>query len=99
MASKPVLKTDCRRCLVCSTRSNEGGLSVVMLSVRWFPYVPNISEVLRHDNHSPLFTWKSDISSKQGCSCRLRPGKYTRLDPKALQKGGLLFGGFNMKDE
>ena len=47
-------------------------------------------------------TWSTswlDISSKQGCSCRLCLGKYKRLDPKALQKGGLLFGGFNMKDE
>ena len=70
-----------------------------MFFMQWLLAVPNIMKLRKH---SPLLIeWssQSDISSRQGCICRLCLGKYTRLDPKALQKGGLLFGGFNMKDE
>ena len=40
-----------------------------------------------------------DIPPGQGCSCRLCLERYTRFDPKALQEGGLLLGGFDMKGE
>ena len=99
MASKPLPKPDCRRCLLWRSQSNFCDIFVVMSHVRWHYRDPNNMEVTRHDNKNPPFTRKSGISSGQGCICRLCLGKYKRLDPKALQQGGLLFGGFNMKDE